>query len=198
MQVNRERWKSAQEGEILHHPENHYLDFENNHYVFSWEVIFKILNMPYLDYENKTIIDVGSGPVGPLLYCKNISNKSACIEPLINKYNPIVKERYSNNGINVFDGPFEDYIFNEKIDEIWFFNILQHCIDPELCLKKAIQNSKIIRVFEPIDLPTNNEHPHSFSEQWFKDILGDEIKIFQGGTIDRFHQANCVYGNIIL
>lgn len=198
MQIDRERWKSAQNGEIHYHQEQFYIDINNNHYSYSWEVIFKILNIPYLNYENKTIIDVGSGPIGPLLHCTNLSNKSTCIEPLIEKYHPIVKKRYIDHNLQVFGGPFEDYIFEEKVDEVWFFNILQHCIDPELCLIKAKENSQIIRIFEPIDLPTNNEHPHSFNEQWFKNILGDEVKIFQGGTIDRFHEANCVYGTIIL
>ena len=198
MKVDYERWKLAQDGEIQYHPEQSYIDIDNNQYVYSWDVIFKMLDMPYLDYQNKIIIDVGSGPAGPLLYCKNTSNLSTCVEPLMNKYNPMVKKRYLDHNLQVFIGPFESYNYNQKVDETWFFNILQHCIDPEESLKKAIENSKIIRIFEPIDTNINEEHPHSFSETWFKNILGDQVKRFQGGTIDRFHEADCMHGTIIL
>jgi len=81
-----------------------------------------------------------------------------------------------------------------KVDEIWLLNLMQHVKDPDLLIEKAKKNSRVIRFFEPINLPTDNQHPFSFSENDYKEYFGDCVKIYNSIGEKNFHTATCAYG----
>ena len=81
-----------------------------------------------------------------------------------------------------------------EIDETWFFNVVQHVMDPKEQLELAKKTSKVIRVFEPIGTGTDVAHPHYITKETFTDVLGDFGKIFEGGTEDGFFSCDCYYG----
>jgi len=61
-------------------------------------------------------------------------------------------------------------------------------------IKNAKKIANVVRVFEPIDTAINQEHPHSFNMQFFREQFPDaEVKMYNGGSVARFHGANCVY-----
>ena len=39
---------------------------------------------------------------------------------------------------------------DEQVDETWFFNVVQHVLDPKEQLELAKKTSKVVRVFESI------------------------------------------------
>ena len=80
------------------------------------------------------------------------------------------------------------------VDETWFFNVVQHVIDPQEQLEIAKKTSKIIRVFESINSGIDASHPHLIAKETFTEVLGDFGKVFQGGSEAGFHSADCYYG----
>ena len=61
-------------------------------------------------------------------------------------------------------------------------------------LKKLGKIASVVRVFEPVDTPTNIECPHSLGRDLFSECYeGLEVENFEGGSIPNFHGANCVY-----
>jgi len=188
--ISQERWEQAQDGEI------HHYDYENKkNYRNSVFIILKDhfgIN-PESDLIGKKILEPGGGCFPSVYFCKGLK-KAVSIEPLYDKFPDYVKERLIDNGVETLSIPFEKYSVKTKFDEVWFFNVLTHVIDPKLQLETAKKVAKTIRIFEPIDTAINNEHPHSLNCNFFKEIFPDaEIKKYDGGSKPGFHQANCVY-----
>ena len=57
------------------------------------------------------------------------------IDPLNDAYDSNHKAEFPN--INWIASAFEDWETELIFDEVWFFNVLQHVIDPKACLEKA-------------------------------------------------------------
>lgn len=72
-------------------------------------------------------------------------------------------------------------------DEVWIYNVLQHVEDPELIIKNAQVVSSVIRMFEWIDLPPHEGHPHELKEAELNKWLGGT------GTTEWLNENNC-YG----
>jgi hypothetical protein len=114
----------------------------------------------------KSIIDIGGGPASILL--KTINTKDRYVlDPIT--YPKWVELRYMELGINRIYRPAEDFELPD-VDEVWLYNVLQHVQDPSLILKKII-NIPVIRIFEWINCPTNDAHPHSLSKEFLDDQL---------------------------
>lgn len=185
--ISQERWEQAQEGEKLHH-NNQDLNYLYNHYGAAYEYYFKYLNIDK-DLNGKSIIEIGPAKFASLLYCTNYE-KSYIVEPSI--YDD-VKGYYENKNL-VFIHDLYESCDSPTVDEIWLFNLMQHVKNPDALIEKAKAHSKIIRFFEPIDLPTNLEHPFSFSEDDYKQYFGDCVKIYTSIGERPFHEAKCAYG----
>lgn len=188
--ISHERWKSAQMGEMHHF---NYDDFEN--YRYSSSVILR--DHFNIDIENdlsgKKILESGGGCYPSVYFCKNLK-KAVNVEPLYSNFPDNIKSNLRNSNIECIDIPFEDYKVRSKFDEVWFFNVLQHVRDPYLQIRNAKRISNVIRVFEPINTEINNEHPHRFTLEFFKEqFLDTDVKLYNGGTVPRFHQADCAY-----
>jgi 2-polyprenyl-3-methyl-5-hydroxy-6-metoxy-1,4-benzoquinol methylase len=121
-----------------------------------------------LDFENKSVVDVGAGPVSLLLKGKNLK-KGYAIDPLMDSFPQWVRDRYKFAGIDCSAARGEE--FKQSADMAIIYNVLQHVVDPQ----KLIENTKAqvteIRVFEWISVPADEKHLHVLTasklNEWF-------------------------------
>lgn len=123
-----------------------------------------------IDFQGKSVIDVGAGPTSLLLKSHNYS-KALAIDPLMDTFPAWVKDRYHSVGIETLASGGEDIDTNLIFDEAIIYNVLQHTIDPELIAHKLLRVAKTVRVFEWIDVKSDDLHPHILTEEnlnkWF-------------------------------
>jgi hypothetical protein len=189
-EVSKERWETAQNGEINHYDYDNKENYKNSAYI----ILKDHFNInPETDLEGKKILESGGGCHPAISFCKGLK-KAVNVEPLYDRFPDDVKTNLLNSGVESISIGFEDYTGKSKFDEVWFFNVLQHVRDPFLQIENAKKITNVIRLFEPIDTSVNNEHPHSFTIQFFEEQFPDtEVKKYQGGSVARFHGANCAY-----
>lgn len=144
---------------------------------------------PYnFDLSGKSVVDIGSGPCSLLLKCVNV--EGYIIDPLICKFPEWVRHRYECSSIrwSMLPFPWQQKHWDAHItcDEAWIYNVLQHTQDPSLIIHSARRAAKLIRIFEWIDTPTNEGHPHTLTELQLNEWLGGE------GQVETLAgQANC-------
>ena len=136
---------------------------------------------PYnINMKGKSVLDIGGGAYSLLLKANNF--KSAfVVDPLLKDHPEWVKQRYLSKQIypvycqgemiDEFKPKFEIF------DEIWIYNVLEHVEDPERVLLNARMFSKIIRLFEWIDTPSNIGHPQSLTENILNTWLDGKGKV---------------------
>ena len=186
--INQERWEKAQKGEKEFH-EMEPLEMSIIHYETAYGHYFDYLNISQ-SLNGKSVIEIGPGRVAALLFCVNYS-KAYVLEPTV--YSG-VDHLYDRKGIEVVRKLAEDWDF-PKVDEVWLLNLMQHVKDPDLLIKKCKEAAGTIRFFEPVDLPTDNEHPFTFSMDDFRAYFGDCVKEYAPNQgIKGFHGARCAYG----
>ena len=163
-------------------------DEEQKHYVYSQ--CMKLQRQHYtfhLDKPSK-IIDIGGGPTSMMLKTKDVLKGSIVVDPLANDYPQWVHDRYETRGIKALCMNGEDIdTIEETFDEAWMYNVLQHTDDPIKILKNMLKISKKIRIFEWIDIPPHEGHPHMLTEKMLNETLG--VK----GHVSH-HQSNGCYG----
>jgi 2-polyprenyl-3-methyl-5-hydroxy-6-metoxy-1,4-benzoquinol methylase len=115
---------------------------------------------PYnIDMKGAKVLDIGGGPTSLLLKCVN--KNGVVVDPL-----PLpawVEERYRIAGITFCQMKGEN-IDLVNFDECWIYNVLQHTENPQKVVENARRAAKLIRLFEWIDTPTNEGHPHSLNK----------------------------------
>ena len=116
------------------------------------------------------------------------------IEPLIDRWPAEIRQDYEAIGVEIIAAPYEDLEIDEQVDETWFFNVVQHVLDPQEQLELAMKTSKVVRVFESIGSATDEAHPHFITKETFTDVLGDFGKIYKGGSNPGFHGSDCYHG----
>jgi len=109
-----------------------------------------------IDMQGASVLDIGGGPTSLLLKCVNVKGK--VIDPL--QYPDWVYERYKLAGISYQIKYGEDIEEPSVWDEVWIYNVLQHVKSPKQIIDNAQQAGKLIRIFEWVDTPTNEGHPH--------------------------------------
>jgi hypothetical protein len=57
-------------------------------------------------------------------------------------------------------------------DEVWIYNCMQHAIDPGLIIDNAKRAAKVLRLFEWIDIPAHDGHPHELTEKALNTWIG--------------------------
>ena len=181
-----QNWENAQSKEINH------INTDIDICRYALDVIFNYFG----DREsiaNKTIVEVGCGtyPFASFINGAKVTG----VEPLFDKFSDDVKNYWKENNINVVTEPFEDIkVPRKKYDEVWFFNFLQHTSDIVACVEKAKKIAKRVRVFEPINVPTDEMHLHTLTVEFFKEHFPtSEIHVYSGGSTPNFHTADCVY-----
>ena len=190
MRIEVERWQAAQTEEFSHHQ-----DLRLEAYSTASKIIAKYLEFDYeTDFKDKIIVEVGAGPRGSILNTKGNFKRGIVVEPLIDRWPANIRKDYEDIGVEIIDAPYEDLDIEEKVDETWFFNVVQHVFDPKEQLELAKNSSKIVRVFESIGSVTDVAHPHFITPETFTDVLGNFGKIYKGGSEPGFHGADCYYG----
>jgi hypothetical protein len=136
-----------------------------------------------LNMSGLNVLDVGGGPSSILLRTNKLRgnqhsgvNTGVVIDPLV--ITDHQKLRYDYFGINFIQDLSEniDKYYSEKgfFDECFIYNCLQHVVDPIEILDKISYISKKIRIAEPLNIPIDNLHLHSFNENYFNDYFKEE------------------------
>jgi len=155
-------------------------DEEQKHYVYAR--CMRIDRKRYsLDVHNRRILDIGGGPASMLLKTKNLTEGKVC-DPI--RYLSWVYERYKIKNITAEVVLGED-INESGWDEVWMYNVLQHAVDPEQIIVNARRAAPILRIFEWIDIPPHEGHPHMLTEKLLTKWLG------QPGEVGNFHESGC-------
>ena len=141
---------------------------------------------------NKKILDIGGGPTSILLKTYNLAKGKVC-DPV--DYPQWTKDRYACKNIDVQVVGGED-IDETGWDEVWIYNVMQHCEDPEKIIKNALRAAKVLRIFEWIDIPPHEGHPHTLTQQFLEDCIG------QTGNVRLLNEngceGKCFYGNFLI
>ena len=122
------------------------------------------------DFGDRQILDVGCGPVSRLLRTKH--GPSRGVDPL-----PVsgdTKARYEAAGVELVGVPAEEMPTDRKFDEVWIYNCLQHVRDPSIVLQRALSvASDDVRIFEWLNVPVDQGHPHRLTESIFLAAFGE-------------------------
>ena len=189
--ITLDRWEAAQTAEFSHHQ-----DLRLEAYITATNVIAKYFNIDYKkDFKDKVIVQVGAGPRGSILSTEGNFKRGLIVEPLIDRWPAEIRKDYEDIGVEIVVAAYEDLDIDEQVDETWFFNVVQHVLDPKEQLELAKKTSKVVRGFESIGSVTDTAHPHYITKETFTDVLGDFGQIYKGGTEPGFHGADCYYGN---
>lgn len=141
-------------------------DEEQKHYIYAKYMGLSISHYSF-DANNKRIIDIGGGPVSMLLKCKNLK-EGKVVDPI--KYPDWTLLRYNTHNISVQVSGGE-HITDTNWDEAWIYNCLQHTEDPKLIIDNAFRAANTVRIFEWINIPAHEGHPHELTEKFFKDCF---------------------------
>lgn len=186
MRIKKEKWIEAQQEERKQHT----LSLEDgiSHYAKVYENYFRFLGMDK-DQRGKRIIEIGCADFPALHFCSNYTG--IIIEPMPSR---ILRRLIVKNGILLVPFPAEESDF-PLVDEVWLFNVLQHTIDPDSIIIRAKEASKVVRFFEPIGMPEDKCHLHSFTLDFFRQYFGNSVKhyIAEEG-VKNFHTNECAYG----
>ncbi len=124
---------------------------------------------PYsFDMQGKKILDVGGGPVSLLLKCRNLGGGKV-VDPC--PYPEWTRDRYAAAGIAYARMPAEQ-MDESGWDEAWIYNVLQHVQDPEVIVRNARRAAKVVRLFEWVDVPPHEGHPHTLTAEALSKWLG--------------------------
>jgi len=140
---------------------------EQKHFVQARLMGIKI-NGCSLDAMGKRILDIGGGPVSMLLKTQNLAFGMVC-DPIT--YPAWVYERYRAKGIICLIQSGE-HVISFGWDEVWIYNVLQHCMDPKKIIDNARKAAPLIRIFEWIDFPPHQGHPQMLTESALNSWLG--------------------------
>lgn len=131
---------------------------------------------PYnIDIGKKSILDIGGGPASLLLKATGGGSKRV-LDPL-----PMpawVQARYEAAGIELLSEPGESIPEGRApFDEVWIYNCLQHTKKPRDVVRNALNNGRLIRVFEWLNTVENVGHPHVLTQVKLDRWLGGEGKV---------------------
>lgn len=133
-------------------------------------------NSPYsFDVKNKRIVDIGGGPASLLLKCRNLTH-GLVVDPC--KYPDWVYNRYLAAGLAYERKSGEDLdpAALGPFDEAWIYNVLQHVQDPAKIIMNARRMVSVVRIFEWVDIPAHEGHPHELKTKELFDMLGGSEK----------------------
>ena len=193
MQLNdlhRKGWYQLrnEEEDIYDHEKSFWGDCTNTygedlkHYVYA-----KYMGIPQnyysFDAQNKAVLDIGGGPTSMMLKCYSLP-KGKVVDPIA--YPDWTVERYKSKNISVLVDCAEN-IKEYGWDEVWIYNCLQHTIDPQKIIENAKRAAPVLRIFEWIDIPAHDGHPHELTEESLNSWIG------QKGQTVKLSENNC-YG----
>lgn len=200
--ISMERWQQAQNAERKLHTLG--LEEGINHYQKTYQHYFAFVQLGF-DLGGLSVMEVGPADFPALRYCKNYAG--IVIEPMPSEH---LQQFCKDAGVILFESPMENIDENMEglqaiqksgsvwlADEIWLFNVMQHIIDPQAFVAKCKSLARRIRFFEPINYPTSEYHPHTYTMEDFRNWFGDCVKEYKGGSVAGFHESDCAYGVFI-
>lgn len=149
---------------------------------------------PVYDLQGKNVLDIGGGPVSMLLKCVNRGHYCTVVDPC--EYPDWVRIRYVDADIDYKQKKGEDLGMTKEgtpFAEVWIYNVLQHTDDPEKIIAYAKRAAPVLRIFEWINFPPHEGHPHELKEELLDEWIG------QKGTVETMTGQNgcvgdCYYG----
>jgi 2-polyprenyl-3-methyl-5-hydroxy-6-metoxy-1,4-benzoquinol methylase len=157
-------------------------DEEQKHFVYA-----RLMGIPVnhwrFDARGKSVLDIGGGPVSMLLKAANKGNNCAVLDPLQLPY--WVIRRYTTAGISCITLRAEDWLRDRGqsslFDEVWIYNCLQHVVNPEKILSgvRALPGKPSVRIFEWVNIPAHEGHPHELTKEKLDGWLGVDGKVTQ-------------------
>ena len=157
-------------------------DEDQKHYVYG-----RLMGLQQEHYSfitgRKRILDIGGGPTSMLLKCKDLK-EGKVIDPI--QYPKWTMMRYLAKNINIEVIAGEDCI-EYGWDEVWIYNCMQHAIDPGKIIDNAKKAAPVLRLFEWIDIPAHDGHPHELTEASLNEWIG------QKGNVITLAESGC-YG----
>jgi hypothetical protein len=147
---------------------------------------------PVIDLKGKSVLDIGGGPVSLLLKCLN-RGEAAVLDP--GKWPSWVETRYSLGMIEHWRWNAEEGVPDYEpphFDEAWIYNVLQHVDDPELVIANARKAADLIRIFEWLDVPAYEGHPHELKADELLGYLGLSWAQFDRYTIRDVNEDGAV------
>ena len=149
-------------------------DEDQKHYVYA-----RLMGLQREHYSfnvnNKRILDIGGGPSSMLLKTTNLK-QGKVVDPI--EYPFWTKVRYAYKNIDVQVAPGED-IIDTGWDEVWIYNCMQHAIDPAKIINNAKKAAPVLRIFEWIDVPAHDGHPHELTESNLNEWIGSKGRVVQ-------------------
>ena len=156
------------------------------------------------EIDGKSIIEMGAGVLGQILYVKNLK-KGTAVEPL--KFPEWVLKRYEEHNVKFVNLPSELVTLEslgefEKYDEAWIAGVLQHVLDPTEILRNMAKIAKKVRLSEWVDMPPHKDHPWMITQEMIHNTLDPIGKVIwtekvyidqQGETTLRGWLVNCLY-----
>ena len=157
-------------------------DEDQKHYVYA-----HLMGLHQSHYSfvlpNISVIDIGGGPSSMLLKTKGLT-RGLVVDPI--DYPQWTKDRYSLMNIDVHVDVGEN-VAESGYDEVWIYNCMQHAIDPERIIANAKAAAPLLRLFEWIDIPAHDGHPHELTEASLNKWIGGT------GTVTYLSESGC-YG----
>jgi len=156
-------WELAQQYEHEWWGTERYTRWEEE--VAKQETYARLMGLPAdLNMGRKTILDVGCGPVSMLLRATH--GGSAGVDPLL--MSDETKAKYAAADVALHQGKAEDYEPAKRFDEGWIYNCLQHVDDPNKVMSMLLRAVDAVRVFEWIEMPVCEGHPHTLTVEQFE------------------------------
>lgn len=132
---------------------------------------------PVYDLEGRSVLDIGGGPVSMLLKTVN-GRMLTVVDPC--PYPEWVRDRYTAAGIHVVQRGAENLpnldLMDDPVpdhwDECWIYNVLQHVVDPEAVIATAVRSAEAVRIFEWLETPPCDGHPHTLHAWELDEWLG--------------------------
>jgi len=126
------------------------------------------------DVLGKSVLDIGGGPVSMTLRCYNASHLVVA-DPI--KWPASVFRRYRGYGIQFVRVAGEDLPRSLGLfEEVWIYNVLQHVDDPMVVMSRAkehLTDDGKLRIFEWINIPADDCHPHVLTPELLLKGLSD-------------------------
>ena len=124
---------------------------------------------PAIDFQNKSVVDIGGGMVSLLL--KGINLKGTVVDPCL--YPKWVYERYAEAKIAHVMAKGEDYK-EGHYDIGLIYNCLQHVDNPKKVIQNMLKMCDLIYIHEWLDTPISDGHIHTIKEKDLNKWLGGQ------------------------
>jgi hypothetical protein len=154
-------------------------DEDQKHYIYASLMGLRLAHYSVI-LDNISVLDIGGGPSSMLLKCEGLT-RGLVVDPI--QYPEWTETRYNSMNIDVMVDIGEN-VNVSGFDEVWIYNCMQHTIDPEKIIHNAKRAAPVLRIFEWVDVPAHDGHPHELTEELLNKWTGGK-----GNTIQLAQQG---------